>query len=123
MSRCTGHCCEKFYLPYLYEEIQQRTKENPNWVIPHGDAAKIVEMIIPLTDVSTCMDGSPVKPGDENHYYTCKWFDKESRNCTNYENRPALCSGYPYGKPCTIKNCTWSEACEVTKLSSIYSGS
>lgn len=30
-------------------------------------------------------------------FYRCRWFDAETRQCMNYENRPAVCSGYPWG--------------------------
>lgn len=34
------------------------------------------------------------------HFYSCRWYDPDARRCTNYENRPSMCSGYPwYGNP------------------------
>jgi Fe-S-cluster containining protein len=30
-------------------------------------------------------------------FYRCRWFDEESRSCTNYDNRPLPCAGYPWG--------------------------
>lgn len=30
-------------------------------------------------------------------YYSCKWYDDVERRCTNYENRPTVCSEYPWG--------------------------
>lgn len=33
-------------------------------------------------------------------FYECRHFDKDTRRCTNYENRPPLCRDYPwYGDP------------------------
>lgn len=33
-------------------------------------------------------------------YYRCDRFDVETRRCTDYDNRPAVCRGYPwYGSP------------------------
>lgn len=30
------------------------------------------------------------------YFYDCRWFDKDRRVCTNYDNRPDVCSGYPW---------------------------
>lgn len=30
-------------------------------------------------------------------FFRCRWFDNETRLCTNYENRPEVCSSYPWG--------------------------
>ncbi len=46
----------------------------------------------------------------ESHYYTCKLFDAEAGNCTAYDTRPKVCSGYPYGRPCLYTECTCDEA-------------
>lgn len=37
-------------------------------------------------------------------YYTCRHFD--GANCTNYDDRPTMCSKYPYGSACENKACT-----------------
>lgn len=29
-------------------------------------------------------------------FYECRWYDSASKECTNYENRPPLCVGYPW---------------------------
>ena len=96
MGRCTGHCCRFFCLDDPYEEIQ--TKE---WQDKMLEGEKIAEMVIPLGVV-----GSEAKQ----HYYTCKYFD--GANCTNYENRPLMCSAYPHGRGCGVKGCTSSCAKE-----------
>jgi len=44
------------------------------------------------------------------HIYTCKHFDGE--NCTDYENRPIMCSSHPYKRACGYKACT--RKCAVT---------
>jgi Fe-S-cluster containining protein len=44
-------------------------------------------------------DGQPTLGA---YYYRCKWFDQETRKCTNYENRPPMCRDYPWhGRPPT----------------------
>jgi Fe-S-cluster containining protein len=53
--------------------------------------------------------GHPVK-GSRHHYYTCRHFD--GTNCTDYENRPKMCSEYPHygrGEACQYPKCTWHD--------------
>lgn len=28
-------------------------------------------------------------------YYRCRWYEEDTRQCTNYENRPDVCRDYP----------------------------
>jgi Fe-S-cluster containining protein len=37
----------------------------------------------------------------ETFYFRCRHFDRETRRCTDYENRPAMCRDYPWygGEP------------------------
>lgn len=30
------------------------------------------------------------------HFYECRHYDPETRQCMNYDNRPDICSGYPW---------------------------
>lgn len=30
------------------------------------------------------------------HFYECKHYDPATKQCGNYENRPPICSGYPW---------------------------
>lgn len=125
-DRCTGHCCERFYLPYSPEDLQ-KIKENSIAVdrgeerpYPHlinsntEEITKIADMAI-LVEYSNRWvggDGHYDQNGDpvRGHYYTCKHFDPVSGNCTNYENRPKMCSEYPYGRMCSYRACTWNDA-------------
>jgi len=38
------------------------------------------------------------------HIYTCQHFD--GKNCTNYENRPIMCSSHPNKRKCGYSKCT-----------------
>ena len=39
------------------------------------------------------------------HFYECDRFDKDTRQCTDYANRPPMCRDYPlYGDTLTSKN-------------------
>lgn len=76
---------------------------------------KVYAMVIPLKpakDYEFGVNGvSP--PPQTGYYYTCKHHNAETGNCDNYENRPRMCSSYPfYGNPgarCQYQDCTWED--------------
>lgn len=39
------------------------------------------------------------------HYYTCKHHDSATGDCRNYQNRPRMCSDFPYGHACPYDDC------------------
>ena len=85
---CSGRCCEYFTMGLSPSEIKRRAEKNPN-----SDFAKYQDMLIPLYYEKNC--GST-----GSHFYTCKYYNKETRRCTNYANRPNMCSAYPNGMKC-----------------------
>lgn len=134
-GRCTGHCCEAFTLPADPEELwrlyrhEQLLKEQPGatrWQkitsmevheVPLRRIADI-DLIAPMAvylghgQPSDFNGGcGSVNPGGvgKNHVYTCKHFDKATRNCTIYEYRPAMCRDYPYQRSCEYAHCAWEE--------------
>lgn len=36
------------------------------------------------------------------HHFTCRHWDEETRLCGAYNERPAMCSEYPYGNVCEL---------------------
>jgi Fe-S-cluster containining protein len=133
-TRCTGHCCADFTLPYSPEELKSRylawrrhgvaelqmstTTETRGVSIPE-DIHLIYPMLIPLGQFHNSKDAyvNPPDPGIERsysdhhppHHYTCKHFDPKSGNCGIYDIRPAMCRNYPYGSSCNYSGCTWKE--------------
>ena len=59
------------------------------------------------------------KENGKGHWYTCKHYDKVSGNCTDYENRPKMCSDYPYGGKCKYKGCTMKPNCAEEAIKEI----
>lgn len=99
---CSGHCCEQFWLPYSPEKIHEMAKDN-NIVMNENpkEMELISEMIILLKE-----------PDDGLQYmYTCKHFNKQTRLCMNYDNRPNVCRNHPSGQPCYSDGCTHEFAC------------
>lgn len=71
------------------------------------DLLYIADMLLLMSGDSTMSSAREGEEGHElnvNHSYTCKYFD--GHNCTAYEERPAMCRDYPYGKQCTFEGCT-----------------
>lgn len=105
ISRCTGHCCEKFSLPNSPSELRRAFNRregegNAYW----KNLQCVVLMVKYLGKLKIDPNGNELQY--ETHYYTCRNFNKETRNCMNYENRPHMCRNYPYGRKCEYKGCT-----------------
>lgn len=95
-DRCTGHCCEDFILPLSPSELHTRVEE-------HKDNDLIARMVLYKGKYRAVDRNFPGEP--EAHHYTCRHFDKATRNCAIYEQRPDMCRDHPYNKPCTFKGC------------------
>jgi len=94
-NRCSGHCCAVFSLTDPFEKI-----DTDEWEDRSHEGDKIRNMVIPLDEYEPWKS-----PGGQTRYfYTCKHFD--GQNCTNYENRPLMCSSYPDDQKCVQLGCT-----------------
>lgn len=104
MSRCTGHCCKRFYLPYdkagLDLAAERDLKAFPEG--PPNQIDVIATMVIPFEGPDILRDDSDARA----FFYTCKHHDEATGNCMNYENRPTMCSSYPYERECSYQGCT-----------------
>ena len=106
-DRCTGHCCRKFYLPLLPEQLARAAILRV--ARPHykpEEIRKVAAMAVYL--------GEHDKHGL--HVYTCRHLNVISGDCTVYEDRPDVCRDFPYGDVCmhAASGCTWDAACEGT---------
>lgn len=114
-NRCSGHCCRRFHLPFSMAELKAERDSAMCWLFgapmnQRGiynpiEIIRVAAMVIPLNS-----DGPPGAIPLEGWRYTCKHHNTETGDCMNYENRPKLCSEYPYGQQCTFEGCTWEEA-------------
>jgi len=103
---CTGACCAAFQLEYTLRELRTRKLQ---------DGAFIADMVIPLSpkearERSLRFGGNalPWPWKQRGHHFACRHWDEQTRLCTVYEERPRMCSGYPYeGEPCELgEGCT-----------------
>ena len=92
VGACTGICCQRFPLGGgTHEELLKRLDCLEE--LEQGEGAKIRDMLIVIA------------PDQHVPYptYSCKHWDPSTRLCTNYEDRPIMCSAYPYDGMC--KHC------------------
>src|SRR5690349_7218670 len=93
--QCTGNCCERFVVGggQSYDKIQLEALNNPFDM----NLQRVVEIIVPIGRTEGGSD-----------LFTCTMWDKNTRRCTDYENRPAMCRKYPYaGQICS--HCGYAE--------------
>lgn len=130
-SRCTGHCCEAFVLPVGPEELKdlyRAYKSGPRTSFTmageeyHQRLINDIDLIAPMVTylgLGTIPNASidPGRVGRIMHTYTCKHFDRTTRNCTIYDIRPQMCRDYPsygVGTRCNYNACTWQSQRELT---------
>lgn len=102
-DRCTGHCCRRFYLPLSPKELEEDLQAFKRDGIGHYDQIELVAPMVVYLEPHESGSG---------HWYTCRHLNVMTGDCTNYENRPKVCSGYPdygAGGTCRYDECTWDE--------------
>ncbi len=114
-ARCTGRCCEAFFIASSVEELLALA-ERAETVQERTEIATIAGMIVTVREV---FPGDPHPGSDDTEHtarmagfvYTCRHYDDRTGNCEIYESRPSMCSSYPYERGrCGFAACTWSEA-------------
>lgn len=86
MSRCTGHCCARFY-------VSVDALTDPDRLVEDGEY--IADMLVPLE-----------VPVDATKQWACTCRHFDGANCRAYDSRPRMCRNYPYGGPCAYPGCT-----------------
>lgn len=116
MSRCTGHCCRAFTLPFTPQGLAALVAREAH--LPKSEARELAPMLVYLGTFEPqeaearfghCSSG-------EHHYWTCRNHDRVTGNCTIYETRPRMCIDYPYGKPCNYIECTSQPEPELVQI-------
>ncbi len=124
IERCSGGCCKSFSLPQSPIELKfqlrvaKLARQRDLELMPLGpdyrvdEIEKINDMVIFIrADSNKQMARDKDRPRARVYRYTCKHFDTKTNNCMNYENRPRMCSDFPYGKEnadgsCDYPGCT-----------------
>ena len=108
-EKCGGACCKAFVLNDPLQELLGRlhrlNDQTRKWI-----AEDIVEIThaeaIATGGVEIDLKGDPTNY----HFYRCRQFDLKTGKCKDYENRPYVCSRFPYlemiaGKASIHKSC------------------
>lgn len=110
MAECNncGKCCNPIQLSYTPAQLKAAGPmalehyEDYEFVltalerIPYREG---IEKLPHLRQPGIVFHGLDKKPTMSVAFYKCKYYDEENLRCSNYENRPPMCSGYPwYGK-------------------------
>lgn len=101
MDRCTGHCCRSFYLGLPPEDVAaEQAKLAAGGVSRYIGVEGVLEHIRFL------------EPAEGGGWYACGLVTPEG-NCSIYDRRPSMCSGYPNGHECKTPGCTWLAVAEL----------
>lgn len=91
-SMC-GKCCEAILIPVSSEEMK------PDSGIRFRDGDFMRENFVPMTQE----EAFRINPNladplsiEKKYYYSCKQYDKTTKLCGAHENRPQVCSGFPW---------------------------
>ena len=88
--KCGGRCCRDFYLPFTYDELQEKAAAGQ-----FQDGEQIAAMV------------RPIPGGVEGHQYRCTNLGNDGL-CTIYADRPRMCREFPYGGPCPNEGCAFN---------------
>lgn len=100
--RCNGCgcCCDPVLLPYTQAEARSFTnlsESNKRWVMEDltpmhpREARRLAPWYFNPDKGLTGLTPEESIP----FFFRCRWFDRETRSCLNYDNRPEVCSDYP----------------------------
>ncbi len=115
--RCTGHCCRTLQICWSPGQLKEAylakladdfgfTYEGV-WTF---EIADILTMYPMLTNVGRAKAGDVVEGRVIQHdcyLYTCL-HHMPCGDCAIYQQRPGMCSGFPYGDTCPYPGCTFT---------------
>lgn len=90
--KCTGECCARFFVSTTLSTLRARIDRQALDGIANVEAARLFAMLRPSGQLAD---------GATGQWFTCSAFDRERRRCLAYDDRPLMCSEFPYGTtPC-----------------------
>lgn len=103
MSRCSGQCCAGFHIPFSPDDLKKGWR-----ALQDGKQVKGMLVHLRVVPPGGDMPMGTNTSNEDAHIYTCKHHDKKTGDCSIYEQRPAMCRDYPYGKECEWDGCTYA---------------
>jgi Fe-S-cluster containining protein len=125
-----GACCETLWLPGPIELAgylsagESAPAASPAWRLENE---RFIAWLSALEPTGKVLEPSQTLDEGFTHQYCCSRFkrrDDGSGFCSAYEDRPAACRGFPYGKPVTaagFEACSWNV--EIVEDSRVSRGS
>ena len=103
---CGGRCCQRFHLWHPPEVLKKEYEK----FLENGSSGLVgIDQVYPMLVYLGEYYYDPIDLNNKIektiHHYTCKHHDKETGLCTIYDQRPAMCSEYPYGSACRYPGC------------------
>jgi Fe-S-cluster containining protein len=107
-NRC-GACCTKLWLPSPLKLVEyldlrsQVTDPSPEWLLENDRFVRWLSRLEPTGEVHTAREALD----QGTHQYRCTRFVRDENGngfCTEYEDRPNACRGFPYGRPVHAKD-------------------
>jgi Fe-S-cluster containining protein len=109
LSRCTGHCCRRLFVHAIAERFDFSLAKFREVIAADlaADPARVPRDYVFVADM-LIPTGERVGPGERSlEWYACRHFDEKTGDCTVYDQRPKMCSEYPYrGGTCGAAGCT-----------------
>lgn len=59
----------------------------------HREVRAVEPWLLDTPNLTMTLHGEATLP----YFYRCRWFDRDTRTCTNYDDRPPGCRDYPWG--------------------------
>ena len=89
---CPAYCCSYAHIPVTGEDLSRLAG---HFALPIGTARK---RFVKKGDEETPL---VLRHKEDEHFGSiCRFLDSETRNCTIYEARPAICREFPTQKRC-----------------------
>ena len=112
ISRCTGHCCKKFTLPFTPAKLRLlftgKGDASFDGEVHRYDAKEIQTVFL----MSKFLGMSKTDPADGSELinsvpvYTCRNYNEVTNDYNIYDHRPVMCRKYPNGEKCRYTECT-----------------
>jgi len=96
-----GYCCTAISIPISPADLKDMSKRL-------RDQEKMAEFFIPITEEEAIRRNPAISAKheastEERFFYECSQYNEDTKLCGAHENRPSVCSGFPwYGN--TINN-------------------
>lgn len=99
-----GACCDPVTIGYSVPEAHalhragRLSKDQFEWItkVLEPMTAKEAKRIAPYLFAGRFRNAVDPDGGVITFYYRCSWFDRETRTCTHYDERPSVCRRYPW---------------------------